>query len=172
MNPSYLLALILVLPMVITVGCCGKDGQAERPEESVNMKEDATSPISIALNLKHVDRTEGVTMRVEMVNVSQSPFSVNVCPYMLMSPVKGSHILITQEGWGMGLVDICTAPRAYEGEEVFLPPNASFASDVKIPAGYFRKSQIKEGKPFSVRLLYETEEVEPALSNVVLAKWE
>ena len=172
MNRLYLPALLLLASMVITAGCRGKDGQAHRSEEAVPLVEDSSRPVSLTLTLKKADRTEGLTMRAKMENRSQSPLSIGVCPDMLMWSVTESHILITQKDWGIGLLDVCRAPSPCEGEKALLPPNASFASDINIPAGHLPETLRETGKGFSVRLLCELGEQGPAKSNVVQVKWE
>jgi hypothetical protein len=170
MKRSYLPALLLLVFLVITAGCPEKDGQTHRPEGSVPLSEDSSNPVSLTLTLKDADRTEGVTMRATMENRSQSPISISVCPDMLMSSVMESHILIHQEDWGIGLLDVCRTPRPCKGENTLLPPYASFASDISIPTGHLPEP-LKESE-FSVQLLCELEEQGPAKSNLVWVRWE
>jgi hypothetical protein len=105
-----------------------------------------------------------------MDNKGTTPYSLVVCPDMLISCVVGAHVLTSQEGWSAGLVDVCRAPKP-SGREVLLVPNASYGFDIRIPTARLPKYLRESGRGFTLQLLYEIEEQRCAESNVVKVNW-
>jgi hypothetical protein len=128
------------------------------------------SPIGLDLELGKADTEEGLTLRVEMDNRGSVPYALAVCPQMLMSSVVGAHLLVRQEGWSGGLVDVCEAPKP-SPREAFLPPKASYGFDIKVPIERLPDSLRKNGRSFTVQLVYEIEDLRCAESNVVQVSW-
>jgi hypothetical protein len=138
--------------------------------EPVRSDSSFCSPIGVNLELKSAAPEQGISLRAEMVNTGSAPYTLSVCPHMLMSCVVGAHVLARQEGWSAGLVDVCNAPTP-PAREAHLPPNASYGFDIKIPMERLPGTLREEKRGFTLQLLYEIEEMRCAESNVVQVSW-
>ena len=166
----YHTALSVIALLMLVAGCRGGDGGTHHSGESVGLDQNLCSPIGVNLELKSSAPAEGLTLRAEMENRGSEPHVLSVCPHMLMSCVVGAHVLVRQEGWSAGLVDVCKAPKP-SGREALLPPKASYGFDLTIPAERLPATLMKRGTGFSVQLLYEIEDQRCAESNVVQVNW-
>jgi hypothetical protein len=87
-----------------------------------------------------------------------------------MSCVVGAHVLVRQEEWSAGLVDVCKAPGPSRREALLLP-NASYGFDLKVPVARLPDFLRESREGFTVQLLYEIEDLQCAESNVVPVRW-
>lgn len=163
-------ALYGIALVFLVVGCRGGNGEAQSSAESARLDQKLCSPIGVSLELKNAALKEGITLRAEMENKGSAPYTLSVCPHMLMSCVVGAHVLARQEGWSAGLVDVCSAPKP-SAREALLPPNASYGFDITIPTVRLPDSLRESEREFSLQLLYEIEEMRCAESNVVQVNW-
>ena len=80
-----------MLCALVSGTACGGPVSAE---ELSGIKAAKDSPVGIGLTLKGAGVEGGVQMRVEIANVSDGPYSLSVCPYMLLCCVKDLHPVI------------------------------------------------------------------------------
>jgi len=137
-------------------------------EQLLGVENDPNSPVGITLTLKDCSLKDGVRMRVEMENKGAEPYTLRVCPAMLLCCVKGLHPMIAFDETGMGLLDVCKAQKPGD-HEVFLPSQTSFAFDLLIPPDRLPEAGRKAGKGLKVFLAYELGNQKLVHSNVVQA---
>ena len=99
----------------------------------LGMEDPTNSPVRVSAVLKSAGAEAGITCRVEIENLSDEAVTLMVCPDMRPCCVKGLHSLVSQDGIGAGLLDICDSPEP-QSHPVYLPPTGAFSVDVTIPA--------------------------------------
>ena len=139
---------LLVVPGQVVAQCCA--GGDAFPV----CKDDPDSPVKLSLLSKGADCTDGIRLRAEIINRGSAPYSLSVCPAMLLCCVKGLHPLIAYDETGMGLMDLCTKPKPTP-HEVLLPVNAAFAFDINIPIDRLPDACKEPGKAVQVKLCFE-----------------
>ena len=144
---------------------------AELPtaETLLGIKDDPNSPVALTVTLKNCGLKEGVCLRSEIENKGTVSRILQVCPEMYLCCVKDLHLLVSFDNTGMGLVDLCKQQQPTP-HEVFLPPQASFAFDVRIPAERLPKAAMEANKKITLVLCYAYGEGKLVHSNVVQAE--
>jgi len=152
----------------ILMGLPGVIGESNSTEKLAKAMEEPDSRLNIVLTLRGADTEQGVLLRVNIENQHQAPYSLGVCPFMLICCVKGAHVYIRDEDWGIGLLDVCSATKPSQ-REVLLTGRASFAFDVTVPMERLPEAQRKRGKKLEAKLCYEIGEGSLVWSNPVQA---
>ena len=162
----HLKAAVLLVVAMAAWGVGAWAEEACTAESLLGLKDAPGSPVHITLALKSAVTNAGINLRVEITNTSEAPYTLRVCPAMLMCCVEGLHPLVGVDGTGMGLLDVCKAQKPV-GHEVFLPVAASFAFDLTIPVDRLPKGARQPGKDLTVVLCYTLGEKDLVHSNVI-----
>ena len=140
-------------------------------KDLVGMENPADSPVKVEVTAKSASLKDGVRLRVSIENTSSAPYALTVCTNMLMCCVKGLHPMVAFEGTGMGLLDVCKDKKAAsDPREMFLPVNAAFSFDLKIPVSRLPGPTQKKDAELSAFVCFELGEGKLFHSNVAKIK--
>ena len=146
---------------------CGNP-QTNQRVKPVDLQDDPQIPITITLDLKGYDKKDGLIMKGTIRNRDKGPYEIGICPRKLMCNVSGSHLLVRQGDWGMGLLDACYG-RGCPDSGIILPAGASYSFDIRIPTERLPRSCQFNPKDLTVQLCYELDEGQLVHSNTVQA---
>lgn len=162
----FLIPILLMLWVI--VGLCPSHGEGAETAANADSHPAAKggAPVRVTLELKEAGLEQGIQLRVLFENSGPAGFSLDVCPAMLICCVKGLHPLISCDNTGVGLLDVCTAPKPTP-HEVFLPTDSTFSFDLNIPTARLPEVCLKKDQQLSVHVCYETDDHHTIESNVL-----